>query len=437
MLRKGLFVLGLTLLFGASQISAAFGAAYEGGGLGTRALSMAGAFIGEASDWTAVYWNPAGLAQLKGREIGSSFEYVPLSGSDGNSLANSFLPISPVSPRMNEDQEDIFFQFPHPVTGQPTEPLSFDKKDVEVTVYLPGLGGYTQFKGLVVGGAIYVPLGYSSEWKDAVANNTISASYKVKTYEIVYNLSISREVMPDLFWGAGLNLLQGKFERHARKTTPAYTYNFDMDGDGTGLEMVVGILYRINPNLTLGAVCRSGGELSFDGEAAMEHSHPLVLDESSDYTQKFKHPATYGLGLAFRPIPALTLTTDWVRTDWSKQRKNIDFDQPDQAFLKDNDKPSDWKDTDRFRVGIEYRVNNRWSLRGGFFVDPSPVPDKAVSLTNLVDVDRNFYTLGAGLDLNNWQLNFGYVRANGDREIDGVLYERNSYGLQTTCVYQF
>ncbi|MEW5767817.1 MAG: outer membrane protein transport protein [bacterium] len=432
MLKKGLFMLGVTLLFEVSQISAAFGAAYEGGGLGTRALSMAGAFIGEASDWTAVYWNPAGLAQLKGRGIGSSFEYVPLSGSDGNSLANPFPPL------MNADQGDIFFQFPHPTTGDRTEPLSFNEKDIDVTVYLPGLGGYTPFKGLVVAGAVYVPLGYSSEWKDAVAENTISASYQVETYEIVYNLSVSREVMSNLSLGAGLNLLQGKYERHARKKTPLYTYNFDMDGDGIGLEGVLGIWYKIRPYLALGGVYRSGGELSFDGKAKMGHSLvDVVPDESSDYTQKFKHPATYGLGLAFRPIPSLTLTTDWVRTDWSKQRKDIDFDQPDQTFLKDKDERSDWEDTDRFRVGLEYRVNNRWSLRGGFFVDPSPVPDKAVSLTNLVDVDRNFYTLGAGLDLNNWQLNLGYVRADGDREINGVLYERDSYGFQTTCVYQF
>ena len=38
-------------------------------GIGARALSMGGAFVAVADDSTAVFWNPAGLAQLKGRGI--------------------------------------------------------------------------------------------------------------------------------------------------------------------------------------------------------------------------------------------------------------------------------------------------------------------------------------------------------------------------------
>ena len=38
-------------------------------GLGARALAMGGAFAGLADDVTALYWNPAGLAGLDGREL--------------------------------------------------------------------------------------------------------------------------------------------------------------------------------------------------------------------------------------------------------------------------------------------------------------------------------------------------------------------------------
>src|SRR5512143_3591146 len=34
-------------------------------GFGARAAAMGGAFVGLADDYTAVFWNPAGLAQLK------------------------------------------------------------------------------------------------------------------------------------------------------------------------------------------------------------------------------------------------------------------------------------------------------------------------------------------------------------------------------------
>ena len=48
---------------------------FEGPGLGARAESMGGAFIGVADDWTAIYWNPAGLAQLHGAGVGLSRGY--------------------------------------------------------------------------------------------------------------------------------------------------------------------------------------------------------------------------------------------------------------------------------------------------------------------------------------------------------------------------
>ena len=38
-------------------------------GVGVRAMGMGGAFVGVADDYTATYWNPAGLAQIDRREV--------------------------------------------------------------------------------------------------------------------------------------------------------------------------------------------------------------------------------------------------------------------------------------------------------------------------------------------------------------------------------
>ena len=42
-------------------------------GVGVRAMGMGGAFAGVADDFTAMYWNPAGLAQMTNREVRVSF----------------------------------------------------------------------------------------------------------------------------------------------------------------------------------------------------------------------------------------------------------------------------------------------------------------------------------------------------------------------------
>ncbi|MDH4224003.1 MAG: hypothetical protein OEV55_10775, partial [candidate division Zixibacteria bacterium] len=42
-------------------------------GVGTKALGLGGAFRGLADDWSASYWNPAGLAFQTKSEINFSF----------------------------------------------------------------------------------------------------------------------------------------------------------------------------------------------------------------------------------------------------------------------------------------------------------------------------------------------------------------------------
>ncbi len=42
-------------------------------GVGARATAMGGAFTALADDSTSLYWNPAGLAQIKGRELSATY----------------------------------------------------------------------------------------------------------------------------------------------------------------------------------------------------------------------------------------------------------------------------------------------------------------------------------------------------------------------------
>lgn len=430
--KKVFLVLGLWLAM--SRLVSAGG--IEGPGVGARALSMGGAFIGLADDWTAIYWNPAGLARLSGKGGGLSIDYVPSKASDGNSAGN---PIG--LPPDAKDRGEVFFQ--HPAIGP--EPLNFDKEDIESTVYLPTLGGYTQFKGFVVSGGIYVPLGYATEWEDS--KDTVDASFEMKAYETVYNISAAREVRENLFLGLGLNLLQGSSKIEAEKVTTSYTYTSKAEGDGFGLEGVMGALYQIRSDLSAGLIYRTGAELTLDGEAKI--THPILLPpagEESDYEQKFRIPTTYGLGLAYQPTSKLTLTCDWNYTDWTTFKKEIDFDTSDQTFLKDTpdeEKDLDWKAVDKIRLGLEYKPNNTWSFRAGFFTDPSPVPDKALNITNLagIDTDRNFWTVGSSYNYKRWQFDLGFIHTKSDRTVkeatEDVKYEKeaNSIHLASSCKF--
>jgi hypothetical protein len=72
--KKKIFVLVLLCGFCGIFASSAFSAGTSGGeflkiGVGERAIGMGGAFSSIADNVTAIYWNPAGLTQLKMREF--------------------------------------------------------------------------------------------------------------------------------------------------------------------------------------------------------------------------------------------------------------------------------------------------------------------------------------------------------------------------------
>ena len=58
---------------------------------------MGGAFIGVADDWTALYWNPAGLSQLNEKGVAFSLEYLQVMAHDSSGLANPIPPLTPAN----------------------------------------------------------------------------------------------------------------------------------------------------------------------------------------------------------------------------------------------------------------------------------------------------------------------------------------------------
>src|SRR5437773_680806 len=134
--RRQPFVL-LVWIFLFPTLSSAGG--FESAGLGARAIGMGGAFIGVADDWTAIYWNPAGLTQLKGKGIGTAIEYVRVQAHDSQGLTNAMIPFT----KTNISQGDVFSQFGG-------EPAQFNGQDSDFSAVLPGLGFYWSTPRLTV-----------------------------------------------------------------------------------------------------------------------------------------------------------------------------------------------------------------------------------------------------------------------------------------------
>lgn len=406
---------------------------YEWGGLGSRAQSMGGAFIGLADDWSAIYWNPAGLTQLDGMGAGFDFASPHPVIKDGSSLSN-LLPGN----METRYQIDTFAQY----TG--IEPTRFNKETVEYDFYFPsGAGGYWKCMGLNMAVGFYTPAGYFADFKDTMGYG--AGTINAKLYQALgiraINYSLAKQINPALSIGAGVNILHGNIDYEAKKEVVGsgildYKWGFESDCDGTGYEGVFGFLTSLNDKLSLGGVYRTGGTIDLKGDAT-SYLTLTGLSERSDFTQKFRYPSTYGLGLAYKARPDLTVTGDWQRTNWSEFRIDVDYKTPVLA-LTDKDYSADWKDSDRYRFGLEYKPTDKWALRTGYFFDKTPVRDKSVSMSNIADVDRHNIVFGVGRELRkNIQLDLVYHYAWGDRTVNGVHYEQriNSVGVSLACKF--
>jgi long-chain fatty acid transport protein len=406
---------------------------YEWGGLGSRAQSMGGAFIGLADDWTAIYWNPAGLTQLKGIGAGFDFSSPHIEIKDGDSLANPL-----VAQMDTRFQRDVFGRY----TG--AEPTRFNKEKVKYDFYIPaGAAGHWQYAGLDMAVGYYVPAGYYIDWDDRApyGAGTVTAELFQELSVVAVNFSLAKQINSALSLGAGLDVLYGEVDYEASKTAANsgisdYSYSFDSSSDGTGYEGVFGALYRVNEKVSLGGVYRTGATIDLDGRARTSLSL-TSLSEASGFVQKFRHPATYGLGAAYRWATNLIFTGDWQRTDWSEFDIDVEYDTPGVA-LTNQDYSADWRDSNRYRVGVEWRPALRWALRGGYFFDESPLPDKSVSLSNIVGVDRHNVTLGAGYEwCDSWFIDLVLHHAWGDRTVDSVDYSQRVYSFGVSLSHQF
>ncbi len=103
-------------------------------------------------------------------------------------------------------------------------------------------------------------------------------------------------------------------------------------------------------------------------------------------------PDTASVSLFHQVTGKVTLVGDATWTGWSNiPELRINFDNPLTPAVTE---PLNWKNTWRFAAGVTVDLNDRWSLRGGYAYDESPVPNPIDSTPRLPDNDRQWLALG-------------------------------------------
>jgi long-chain fatty acid transport protein len=377
--------------------------------LGSRALSMGGAFVGLADDYSAIFWNPAGMSQFSSRYIGFYGTDVIPSGS--------YLLQVPTSEGL----------------------LNLVDAKTQRKHYLSGLLAYYQpiTADLVAGIGIYVPSGLGASWDgEDFSNYSYGQAYQweSKVGAVTFSPGASYRINEMISVGAALNINYGMFsmKRWAGTTEiPEPPYEFDlgqyeMNLKGWGFGATFGVLVKINDMLSAGATLRTPSRVKFSGDASLSNIELLGFKSSSEAETESPHltfPLWIAGGVAFRPLSGLILTGDLQWTQWSTlDQVELSYIDPFWSLFMiasgENVMHLEWKDALQVRFGAEYMLREDLAVRAGYYYDPTPTPDKTMNVL-LPSFTFNAITLGLGYSLNGLVIDLGFeFLAGKKREVD-------------------
>jgi long-chain fatty acid transport protein len=375
----------LVLLFASST---SFAAGFRLPEAGVKAMGMGFAFTAQADDPSAIYFNPAGLTQLKGQNVMVGGTYVRENGGE-------FTGTTPISAGPGETQKDLNFFIPNAYYTRTTN------------------NGYVAY-----GIGIFAPFGLGQEYKDRNSSIFRNQITKIDLQTVVVNPTIAFKIDEILSVGFGIDWMYGKAELAKTPVVPGVgnLYNLDLEGDGDAWGYNFGLLLKPSPNLRIGANYRSPFTLKIkNGDVTISNTNPLyggvpalgTAPSDTKGSATISMPATFALGAAYT-AGKLTLEADADWTFWHSFRSLPITIQDQVLTLFSTDAPKRWKDVVALRLGAEYRVTDPLALRAGFAYDPSPVPADTMG-PELPDADRFNYMVGAGYKIANWTIDGAFM----------------------------
>ena len=282
----------------------------------------------------------------------------------------------------------------------------------------------TQLNDQVSAGlGIYFPFGLSTEWDKDWEGRYIATTSDVATTNINPVVAYRYNDRFSIAVGLDILYLDAELARQLNSTLIGVLINppeglgmlpdvgQEFSGDGWGVGYNLGMIYRINEELSFGATFRSHIDVEVDGELGFQvplDAAPLAaLLPDTGGSADVRLPRQASFGLAWQASDQLLIECGTRWEDWSSTEElRTDFDQPLLGQSADLI-PRDWEDTWAVNIGAEYQLDNRISLMAGYLYSDNPVPDSTFDPT-VPDSDAHLFTIGTGLTMGDWTLDLAY-----------------------------
>jgi long-chain fatty acid transport protein len=373
--------LGLAIMVAVSLLgwcaSATWAAGFALVQQGTAAMGQGNAFVAEANDASAVYYNPAGLNQIKRAQVyqGSFFNYPDREYSGG---------------------------------GQDSQTNHRFYRSLTAYIAIP------VHNRVALGLGFFSPFGMGTAWPPTWAGRYVTTYSSLKTYCL--NPVVSVKVLENLSLAAGVDVLWSKVRLKRKVPVVVQGRSFpdgevELNGEGKGSGYNLGLLYEPLSGVKLGVAYRSQIKVNHGGGFTTTLPPPLPGGAAVSGEAAIVYPPSLTMGVSYSRFKPFTVEFDATWTGWSSYDKlKVNLDMPilvngvPTATLTT---PKNWHDAWAFRFGGNYQVNDSMKIRAGYIYDLTPVPDSSFD-PQVPDANRHIFTVGGDLKIKRFTLGIAY-----------------------------
>jgi long-chain fatty acid transport protein len=358
-------------------------------GAGLKAKGMGGVGIALPQDTTGAAMNPAGFGFVGNRLDAELDWFRPV--REAEIVNNASPPFGPGRSGTYDANGRESFLIPGFGFNRMIRP------DLALGIIVYGNGGMnTTFDNNPFGGF----LGGSAEGGVDYMQLFVSPTIAWKPNEN-HSIGLSVNFVYHRFAAQGLEGFDNAFVT----SSPGNVTNRGRDSS-TGVGFRLGWTGKLTENVTLGAMYQPKTNMGkLDGYRGLfRNGGELDI------------PATYGVGIAVKATPKLTIAGDIQQIDYAKVPA---IGTPVDCFFAgacqlgaSNGPGFGWRDMTVYKIGVSYEVSRSLTVRAGFATGKQPIPANQTFLNILFPgIVENHLTLGATWSMGSMDITAGYTHA--------------------------
>lgn len=355
---------------------------------GSQATAMGGAFVAQADDPSAMFYNPAGLAGNKRMTamVGGTVVFFD------SKLKQGFAPFPGAG--YSAEQRKQILPLPNFYVAVPVG------KDMNVAL------------------GAWAPFGLSTSWEKPDQFRGRFLSQRVDLRQYALGLQFSAKLADWISIGAGPELRIGdvKLQRNAAifnpfTASPVDAAHVDIVTNGLATQLAWGLGLLIQParGVRVGGSFHSHADVAYDGrarfyqigtgssqlDAAFASRIPVNVDVP--VTTTIQYPSVVLFGIAWDVSDKLTIEADGNYWGWKVFEDTVlEFGTVNGKTPPTSKLTHGWQNTWTVRGGLKLKATPSLNIMAGAYYDQTPQPDEDVSPL-LPDANRTGATIGFGL----------------------------------------